>query len=129
VKGYSKGRVIFINTEYRGEENQITSEGDIVITIQLVASRTKLSQEILDMYNDLSKRELVLVNITLEITLENVRYRVDVSLDWEYIPFSEEYDIADLDNRFFIQRIVNPEIFVTKAIRYTHPVYRDLEIR
>jgi hypothetical protein len=77
VQGYSKGRVIFVDIEYRTRVNRIALEGSIILIVQLVASQAKLS-DVLDIDLDMDCREMILINNMVDIIKGNICYKVDV---------------------------------------------------
>jgi hypothetical protein len=125
VEGYSKGRVILVGRDFRScKGGRFGPRGGIVLTIQPVMS----TQEFEGDSPSLLQKELILIDETLEIPPSMAKHLIEVVIEWMYDPNSEEANLADLQNRFFIRYIYNPAMALFKSIRYMPPIRRDLEV-
>jgi len=77
---------------------------------------------------DLDEGEMILIDTTIDITEQDIRHIIDISIEWEYDLSSEEGDLVYPDVKFLIKRIMDPNTHEWKSIRFTHPVRGDLEI-
>jgi hypothetical protein len=81
VEGFTRGRVIFVGEDHRSASPQ---RGQVLLTIQPVVKKSALPDDFPCV--DVQRLELLLLDKTIEIHEDNVKERLDITMDWEFDP-------------------------------------------
>jgi hypothetical protein len=123
VEGFTSGRVIFVGEDHRSASPQ---RGQVLLTIQPVVKKTALPNEF--PHVDVHRLELLLLDKAIEVHEDNVKERLDITMDWEYDPGDARTHEPKHLTRFFIGKLINYDKQSTTTVRFTHPTRADLEV-
>ena len=124
VEGINKGRVIFIERDFRSSADEI---GQVIITLQAILTFDELSARFWNL-DDSDERQLYLAeDILLELSSFLIHNHIDVFLVWEHRGNEADQELPR-DEGFYIRQVVNNMSENIRPLRQLPPTRGELEV-